>query len=66
MVLAHVGRDDRIPILRQLVQSLDHLLRLDRTILLLLIGQGMSLLPFSDLIPPGLSKVLLLTVDGRA
>ncbi len=65
-MLSDIRRDDRIPIPGQFIQPLDHLLRLDRSILLLVIRQGMGLLPFLNLIPPGLAKLFLLPIDRCA
>ena len=55
-MLSDIGRDDRIPVFGEFIQPLDHVLRLDLPIRLLLIGQRMRLLPFIDLIPPGLPQ----------
>src|SRR6185312_6146217 len=65
-MLSYIRRDDRIPVLRQLIQPLDHLLRLNWSVFLLVKRQWVSLSPFLDLIPPGLSEVFLLTIDRRA
>ena len=64
-MLADVRRDDRVPILGQFIQPLDDMLRLDRSIRFLLIGERMGLLPFANLIPPGLAQFLLIAVHRR-
>ena len=47
LMLAHVGRDDRVLVLRELVDPVDDILRLDQRVRRLHVGQRMLGLPFA-------------------
>ena len=65
LVLSHVGGHDRVAVLCQLIDPVDQVLRLDQLIGLLLIAQGVSGLPLSQLIPPRLAQFFLVAVHRR-
>ena len=55
LVLPDIGRHDGVQIFREFIEPLDNVLRLNRTIRRLLIRKRIRLLPFANLIPPGLA-----------
>ena len=61
LMLAHIGRHDRVLVLRELVDPVDDVLRLDHRVRRLHVGQRVLGLPVVDLVPPGLALL-----DGMA
>ena len=52
LVLTDLGRDERLPILSQLIEALNRILRLDH-LLILLVAKALPRLPAVDFGPPG-------------
>ena len=66
LMLAHVRRDNRVPVPCELIQPVNDVLRLDLRVRRLHIGQWMLGLPFVDLIPPRLALFDGVAVRRRA